>query len=505
MMKLIIRLLNKTATLGLMFSLLGCEDFITQTSPSNITMENYYTQPEHALSAVSAIYEDLRPVHDGGGFGGAAWLLLEFSTGLTNTIALGSSGPINSSIRNLDINSDNPYLGTYWNSHYRGIANANVAIEKIPGIEMNVDSQNRLLGEARFLRAFYYYNLVRIFGDVPLILEPLDITSEQLFPEKASVATIYDSIIDDLKLAETSGLVFTDQSGRVSLAAVKALMSSVYLTMAGYPLQGGNEYYSLAKSKAEEVIQSNEFSLFDSYADLRNEETENQREHIFMIQYDKNILNRNGFQQLFTPNNRGISLYSSETGMIFPVEEFIESHDLGDKRTEEKQFYYREFSLASDRNTVIDLNAWHIYKWFDPVAHTETALSGLNWPLFRYAEILLIYAESENEINGPTQTAYDAVNQIRERAALTNLSDLTQGAFREAIWKEKWHEMSYENKTWFDMVRLRKAYNLERGSFDDFVGHSFIYGPILSERELLFPIPTAEIRNNENLSQNPGY
>lgn len=491
--------------LGLVVFLLGCEDFITQTSPSNITMENYYTRPEHAVSAVNAIYDDLRTVHNGGGFGGAAWLMLEFPTGLTNTIALGSSGPINSSIRNLDINSDNPYLGTYWNSHYRGIANANVAIEKIPGIEMAADSQNRLLGEARFLRAYYYYNLVRIFGEVPLILESLDITSEQLFPEKASVATIYDSIVEDLKVAETSGLPFTDQSGRASLAAVKALLADVYLTMAGYPIGGGDEYYNLAKVKAEEVIQSGEFYLFDSYSDLRNEETENLGEHIFMVQYDKNILNRNGFQQLFTPNNRGISLYSSETGMIFPIEEFVESYEPGDKRTEEKQFYYREFSLATDRNTVVDLNGWHIYKWFDPVAHTETALSGLNWPLYRYAEVLLIYAESENEINGPTQAAYDAVNQIRNRAELPELVGLTQEAFREVIWKEKWHELSYENKTWFDMVRLRKAFDLETETFDDFVDHSFIYGPVLSERELLFPIPTAEIRNNENLSQNPGY
>ncbi|MEX2593942.1 MAG: RagB/SusD family nutrient uptake outer membrane protein [Anditalea sp.] len=504
-MKLKNKLTCEFLVCGLTVFLLGCENLITETSPSNITMENYYTQPEHASSAVNAIYEDLRTVHNGGGFGGAAWLMLEFPTGLTNTIALGSSGPINSSIRNLDINSDNPYLGTYWNSHYRGIANANVAIEKIPEIQMNTDSQNKLLGEARFLRAYYYYNLVRIFGDVPLILEPLDITSEQLAPERATIADVYNVIIEDLQWAENSGLPFTDQSGRVSLGATKTLMASVYLSMAGYPLQAGSEYFNLAKDKALEVIESGEFYLFDSYADFRNEETENMGEHILMVQYDKDIIDRNGFQQLFTPNNMGISLYASETGMIFPIEEFIESYESEDKRTEEKQFYYREFTLETNRNTVIDLGGWHIYKWFDPIAHTETAFSGLNWPLFRYAELLLIYAEAENEISGPTQTAYEAVNQIRRRAELPELSGLTQEEFRDATWEEKWHELSYENKTWFDMVRLLKAYNLTTGEFEDFVGHTFVYGPNLTQRELLFPIPTAEIGNNENLVQNPGY
>jgi hypothetical protein len=123
----------------------------------------------------------------------------------------------------------------------------------------------------------------------------------------------------------------------------------------------------------------------------------------------------------------------------------------------------------------------------------------------RYAEVLLIYSEAANEANGPTPEAYEAVNQIRRRAELPELSGLSQQQFREAVWKEKWHELSYENKTWFDMARLRKAFNVTTGNFEDFVGHQFSYGPTLQERELLFPIPTAEIRNNEKLTQNPGY
>lgn len=488
---------------SLVFLIIGCEDFLTESDPTSFSMDNYYTEPEHARSAISAIYEDLRAVR-GGGFGGAAWMMTEFQTGLANTELGQAIYSIN--IRNLQNTSENTYGETYWNSHYRGIANANVAIKNIPDIEMDETEKNRLLGQARFLRAYYYFNLVRIFGDVPLIDETIDLTSEKLAPQRSPIADIYDFIVADLEWAEqNSDLPLRDPSGRVSMGAVKTLSAKVYITMAGYPLQAGSEFYELARDKAEEVINSNEYFLFDSYADLRSEDTENSGEHIFMVQYDEDVIDHNGLQTVLVPYNQGISLFSAETGGIYAQTEFVESYENDDLRTEEKQFYYTEFTLASDRSQTRDLGGYYIYKWMDPIAHTETAISGLNWPLFRYAEVLLIYAEASNEISGPTNPAYDAVNAIRERAEIPDLEGLTQDEFREAIWREKWHELSYENKTWYDMVRLRKAFNVETGEFEDYVGHSFVYGPTLSERELLFPIPDSELRNNENLTQNPGY
>src|SRR5690606_40083294 len=106
---------------------------------------------------------------------------------------------------------------------------------------------------------------------------------------------------------------------------------------------------------------------------------------------------------------------------------------------------------------------------------------------------------------GPNADAYASVNKIRERAELAPLNGLSQEDLRKAIWREKFYELSYENKTWFDMVRIRKGFNVKTLEFEDYVGHQFVYGPTLKERELLFPIPTAEIRNNKNLIQNTGY
>lgn len=490
--------------IGIMVPLLtGCKDFLSQSDPSNYVEEDYYTEPTHAEAAVNAIYEDLRAVR-GGGFGGGTWLMTEFQTGIANTELGQAENTLK--IRDLDNDAKNSYGQTYWDSHYRGIANANLAIAKIPEVEMDESDKKRLIGEARFLRAYYYFNLVRLFGKVPLILEPVKLDSDQLFPERTSVEEVYSAVVEDLTwVVENSGLPFDDQSGRVTLGAAKTLLSSVYLTMAGYPLEKGSQYYQLARDEAKEVINSGEYYLFDSYKDLHSYDTENKGGHIFMVQFDSEIANHNGLQSVTLPYNRNISAFSAETGGIFAQKEFVDTYKNGDKRTEEKQFFYRIFTSSTDRSDTLELGNWYIYKYFDEEAVLNSASSGMNWPLFRYAEVLLIYAEAENEINGPTSSAYEAINKIRKRAEIPALSGLSQTEFREAVWEEKWHELCYENKIWYDMVRIRKAYDLETKEFDDYVGHTFIYGPTLTERELLYPIPASEIRNNENITQNEGY
>lgn len=501
-MKINIKIWNQLLILiALLFGVSSCSDFLEEEDPSNFTIGSYFKTPAHAQSAVTAIYESLRAVR-GGGYGGAPWLMLEFQTGLANT----ELGQARNSIiiRNLENTADNSYGATYWTSSYRGIANANLAILKIPEIKMEESEKSQLLGQALFLRAYFYYNLVRIFGSVPLITEPVGLNSPTLYPSEASVEEIYALIVEDLTSAESSGLPYNDTSGRVTKGAVQSLLASVYLTMAGYPLQKGEEYYKLAANKAKEVIDSGEYSLFPSYDDLHDPAKNNLGENIFMVQYAA-FVSPSNWQSLILAYNRNISAYSAETGAIFAEEKFVDSYEAGDKRVEEKVFYYTSYTSASDRSEVIDLGGHYLYKFFDTEANLKTASSGLNWDIIRYANVLLIYAEAANEVSGPSAASYGAINQIRTRAALPNLTGLNQQEFREAVWRERWHELSYENKTWFDMVRIRKGFNLETLEFDNYIGYQFVNGPVLTERELLFPIPTDEIRNNENLTQNPGY
>nr|WP_211212006.1 RagB/SusD family nutrient uptake outer membrane protein [Flexithrix dorotheae] len=487
---------------ALMFLTGSCKDFLDEIDPSNITEDSYYQSAEHARIGVNSAYSALKAIR-GGAYGGGPWLMVEFATGLAES-DLGQAENSNI-IRNLINNADNAYGISHWNSNYEGIANANLAISKIPDIQMPEILKNSLLGEAKFLRAHYYFQLVRLFGSVPLILEPIDLASEDLYASGAPVEEIFTQIVKDLTEAENSGLPFNDNSGKVTMGAIKTLLSSVYLTMAGYPLEKGAPYYSLAAEKAKEVIDKGEYSLFESYDDLHDPAMNNIGENIFMVQYLAGTAPSN-WQPHIIPYNMNISAYSDQTGAIYANQNFIASYESGDKRIEEKSFYYTTFTSKFDRTETINLGGFFLYKHFDVEANLFTASSALNWSLYRYAELLLIYAEASNETSeGATALAYQGLNEIRTRAGLTPYSGLSKEEFREAVWREKWHELSYEGVTWFDMVRTRKVFNVTSGDFDDFVGHQFVYGPTLSSRELLFPIPTSEVQNNPNLKQNPGY
>ena len=370
---------------------------------------------------------------------------------------------------------------------------------------MEENEKKRLLGEAYFLRAFYYFNLVQMFGNIPLVTEPMSLTSEQLRPPAATADEVYALIVADLKAAEAAGLPWVDASGKVSTGAVKSLLAKVYLTMAGFPLKKGAEYYDLAAKKAEEVIDSKQFKLFTTYADLHNPAKKNIEENIFMVQCLAPITTNGSWQTGILPYNKNISAYSDETGGIYSTIDFVKSYDPADLRVKEKQFFYTSYTNEKDRTQVVELGGYFLWKLFDVEAQTTTQTSTLNWPVIRYADLLLIYAEASNEAGTPTTKGYEAVNAVRKRAELTDLAGLSQAEFREAVWRERWYELCFENITWFDMVRLRKGFNLTTKKFDDYVGYKFSYGPTVTTRELLFPIPTDEVLNNKNLKQNTGY
>ncbi|MCY4779742.1 RagB/SusD family nutrient uptake outer membrane protein [Sphingobacterium sp. UT-1RO-CII-1] len=479
----------------------GCSNFLDEADKSNFTEENYFTKPEHARSAINSIYASMRePLTSG--FGGGAWMMTEFATGLAET-DLGQA--VNSYyIKELNNTSDNTYGLSYWTNYYKGIGNANLSIEKIPTVVMDETEKKQILGEAHFLRAFYYFHLVRMFGNIPLITEPISLNSPQLLPKQAAPEEVYNLIVSDLKIAENAGLPWLDQTGKVSLGAIKSLLAQAYLTMAGYPLNKGIEYFTLAANKAKEVIDSKTFQLFDSYYSLHDPAKKNIEENILMIQYKTQVI-PSPWQVSVIPYNKNISKYADETGGIYANKSFVESFETGDLRTQEKEFFYTTYSHESNPNQTVQLGGYFIYKLFDEAAHKTTANSDLNWSLIRYAEVLLTYAEAQNEVAGPSTDVYNAVNDIRKRAKLKELKNLNQATLREAIWKERWHELCYENKTWYDMVRLRKALNIKTQQFEKYIGHKFPNGATVTERELLFPIPTAEVRNNKNLKQNEGY
>ncbi len=495
----------------MLLTTVGCSDFLDESDPSNLTPDSFYTTAKHAESAIAAVYADARFVGNGAGIFSSNWQLLEAPTG-TSTTQTAQNSDLNN-LYSLSYDANTLHIRNWWRGVYKVIANTNLVLENVPSIEMDEAQKNKVLGEARFFRAWAYFYAVRLWGDVPLITMPQSATSEDFSPTRSSQKEVYDQIVADLQGAESAGLPWTDESGRVSQSAVKSLLAKVYLTMAGHPLNETARYADAA-SKAKEVIDNaGPIDLFDTYGQVHDESLGNTVEHIFSLQYNDEVAG-NPMGNMF-PNFQPVTYRGpSGTGSTVPEIEFYNSFEAGDLRTVDREGWFYSSYYTNGDGELFDLGAPYIFKHFNVTANGTfgvpgTAKDNLNMPIIRFAEVLLIYAEASNEASGPTQDAVDALTRIRDRAELTTptLGEFTQESLREAVWKERWHELCYEQITWFDMVRLRKVLNSETAGFDDFVGHvNLSSDQALQEKHLLFPLPEQEMINNPNLTpQNPGY
>lgn len=485
---------------GLLLATTGCSDFLKEDNRTTLTQDNYFANATQAQSAVDGLYNRLRLLNDGPGYGESSWVAIELMA--LHATTLGQSFN-NNQIINQSIDPANPYFSSVWNNAYNGIGLANLVLARVPAITMDETQRKVMLGQAYFMRAFLYYHLVRLYGDVPLIKTPIDGTSPDLYPTRAPQADVYNLIIADLLAAEQAGLPAVDRTGRISQSAVKALLSSVYLTTAGYPLQIKANYQKAA-DKAAELIDANQYPLFTSYASLHNTADKNQGEFILQAQFAFGIAT-NAISPLVIPYFVGISKYNDEFGALIPTPGFYATHETGDLRAQEQQFYFSKYPSIKDPTKTVNFGTQALYKYFQVESALGNGVSDENWTLLRMPEVMLIYAEAINEVSGPNTKAYAQINAIRSRAKLPALSGLSQDAFRTAVWKERYHELAYENKAYFDIQRTRKTYNVAANTFVDVVGFKGEVGPAFQAKYLLWGIPSAEINNNKQLTQNPGW
>jgi len=503
--------INRALTLALITTtILSCSDFLEENNQSSLNPDSFYKTGTHAESALNAVYATTRDVF--GGFSGgnsSNWHLLEAVSG--QSINNSSSNPDLNSLASLSYTSNLIHARSIWAGTYKLVGNANMVIENVPAIFMSEARKKQILGEAYFLRAWAYFNAVRIWGDVPLITTPVGTGSDNFYAQRTSQDIVYDQIVSDLQFAETAGLPATDASGKVSLAAVKSLLAKVYLTMAGHPLNI-TAHYADAATKALEVMNlSPSIGLFDTYNEISLESNENTIEHIFSVQYAPNV-SANYESLSFLPARNITKGGATGWQTNLPETNFYNSFESGDLRKVNRQGWFYTDYFVGGNGALTDLGGPHIFKAFNVANFGSDTVEGngqgdfLNFSVIRFAEVLLIYAEASNEVSGPSADAINAVKRVRDRAGLTTPSSLSKDAFRELIWKERWHELCYERKAWFDMVRLRKAFNSVTGSFDNFVGHTLLSSnQTLQEKHLLFPIPALELGNNPNLTQNTGY
>lgn len=488
---------NIIIIIAIAFGFTSCKKWLEEKPRSVITSNQFYSSPADAQSAVDGIYAYLYPPYTGPGRN-YGYAMLELVTGNFKTVSEGND-LVN--IYNLRQNSASPLLQVWFTSAYKGIEAANLAIANIPNIAMDDNEKNKLIGEAKFLRAYYYYTLVNIFGDVPLKLTPTTNPADGLIP-KTPVKDIYEkAIVPDLKDAEASGLAASPVgTGRVSTGAAKALLAKVYLSMAGFPVNQPDKF-ALAKDKALEVINSGSFSLFQSDANrtwfdkLNNPDYDNKEEHIFSVNFAVDLNNAVIPIQLYP---KGVSFnrdgyVNNDMGLLYPEDNFVNSYSASDLRGKNNGFFFNTITVDGTTYNF----GWAMYKFFDMRLVDMAPRSGKDFPLIRYADILLTYAEAQNEADGsPNAQAYAALNSIRKRAGLADVSGLSQTDFRTEIWKERYWELNAENKVWYDIVRTHKIFNPTQGTFVDAVGYQLPSGATFKEENLKFPIPLSEVQIN---------
>lgn len=491
----------------LILALGSCKKFLEE-KPTNFLKPGFtITSVKEAQALVNGCYANLSGIVTGqpSSYGGNTWNLMEFMTGKSNS-DLGQTGY--TTFQSLAYNNTSFYVDTWWQQMYLGIGACNLALSSLSTINSGVMSDSakaNMLAQAHALRALYYFYLVRLYGAVPKVTDvPKDLN---LNVPRTPAKAIYDSvIIPDLLIAEGSTLPWQDNTGYVSRGAIEAILADVYLTYAGAPIKGGDQYYAESAKRSKACIDNGGYSLFTNYTDMIQPANKNKGEFILQVQYAAAANVTNPLVPLTIPNYSGISKYADEYGSVWPTDQFIASFPAGDKRVAERQFFYTSYPSIKD-NSPVHFAHHYIYKWFDSTAIRNTAKADLNYTIYRLADVYLLYAEASNRAEGsPNSNAINYVNAIRSRANLAPIAALSQSDFEHEVWIQRYYELCFENKMWFDMVRTLKIHNDVTGNWDDFVGHTTVFGSTYTAKQLLFPVPKKETDINPNLlPNNPGF
>ncbi|NCD69738.1 RagB/SusD family nutrient uptake outer membrane protein [Mucilaginibacter agri] len=483
-------------------ALTSCKKFLEEKTNGLLTPDNYYNNSQQIRAAVNGAYLGLNsPFITTIGVAVSPVFSLEYITGYCQR-PRPSGNEDNQFIQLGGIDNANSSLETWWTSSYYPIENCNSIIANVGNSTVvNATTRDNFLAEAYFLRAYYYFQLVRLFGSVPLKTTPTtDLNDTQL--SRAPVESIYNQIVSDLTTAEKAGLNWTDKTGHVSKGAIKALLAKVYITMAGYPLNKGQEYYQKAYDEANQVIQSGQFSLFTNYADLRNPANYNSGEHIFMIQHDENTIPNIMHFTLMPYPELPISIQPSYSGAMAPAGSFYNSYAAGDKRVAEENFYYTQHGQYGNPSNIIKLPMPYIYKYWNDQAEIS-GRDGSNFPLIRYADVLLLCAEASASLNGGTTSdpiAVASYNKVHQRAFPTAAAASTIAL--DDVLKERYWELAFEFQTWFDMQRTRKAFDVDNNKIVNIIGYKApMHNRAFAETDLLWPIPLTEIQKDPNLSK----
>ena len=478
--------------------LMSCESILDKQPLDQLTTDNFYRSASDINSAILAAYAPMQDID----WTGKGWMMLEVPS---DNGQPGGTDPEFSPIDNFTVNGDTPPVGAFWAIHYRQITYANVVLDKLGNTDIDEAQKNAFAGEARFLRALAYFDLVRIFGAIPLITTPPSYDQDLLFP-RSNINDVYSLIKEDLSFAaEHLPKVWTGQDlGRASKGAAMGILAKVHLT---------RREFGQARDRAKAVIDLGIYALMENYADNWELSTaDNNKESIFEVQFTGCAAfgTGNSRQAFSAPWGEGITKDRDGWGSHIPTSPvnnnpnttITDAFENGDLRKDvtimTPNTFYPTINPEDGGYTYpqggASASAVNIKKYVVGSASNVCFMSTpINAHVLRYADVLLIYAEALMEITGGETTSPEALlyfNKVRERAGLDKLEKLD----REVMLHERRVELAFENQRWFDLVRTGKA-----------VETLTLHGKNIQEHHVLFPIPSGELEINPKLTQNPGY
>ena len=488
--------------------LTGCgEKFLAESPSDQITDANFYKNQTDIIQAVTAAYSELDKE---GQYNSALWGMDIMADVSVTGGGGGGDGIEYTQLNNFNIPTTNLVATQLWHGCYIGLGRCNIILQKIDGVtDIDPAIKKRSMGEAQFLRAKYYFDLVRAYGDVPLLTTPPADVSESNIP-RSPEADVYKQIEQDLSDAYTnlppsySGA----DLGRATKWAAAGLLAKVYLAE-------GNK--TGAAERARDVIQNSGKSLWANYGDNFKVENDNGKESLFEVQYvnGKNQYDRNNvgsaLNEFLGPRGQNLTP-GSGYGFDIPTPDFVDGYEAGDTRKAVTIWAPGDKFPDGTTNPATLPGSPYGYsckKWFVGKVNTNIWDSPLNVPVLRLADVYLILAEAV----GPTPEGLDAINKVRRRAfgkdinAADPAHDLTTSVanFQNAVLRERLYELAFEFDRWFDLKRtktlvpvmtaqaalLKSKYGIEQGT--------------PTENNLVLPVPQSERDANPNLTQNPGY